>query len=80
MSICDGLNTSIVDLSSRLELMTTNMERQNSIILGMEGQFRETFAKFSQCITELYEFIKHSSINSSAASTSKHMHWGRAVK
>jgi hypothetical protein len=57
ISIRDGLNSSITNLSSRLENMSNNMDLQNSIILGMEGQFRDTFSAFSDKIKELHDLI-----------------------
>jgi hypothetical protein len=47
LSIRDSLNTSISDLSTRLQTMTTKKEMPNSIILGMENSFKESIADFS---------------------------------
>jgi hypothetical protein len=81
LSIREGLNSSISDLSTRLETILTRMERQNSIIRGMEGHFRDTFADFSNKIKELYEIIKLTNpSNPSAASTSKQVHWGGVAR
>jgi predicted nucleic acid-binding Zn-ribbon protein len=82
ISIRDGLNSSITNLSSRLENMSNNMDRQNSIILGMEGQFRDTFSAFSDKIKELHDLIRQTSTSNtpSAASTGKQVHWGGGIK
>jgi hypothetical protein len=79
LSIRDNLHSSITDLSAQLEHMTSNMEWQISIILGMEGQCKESFTEFSLRIKELYDYIKHTSTPHSA-STSKQVHWGSTVK
>jgi hypothetical protein len=81
ISIRDGLNTSITSLSTRLDSISSNMDRQNSIILGMEGQFKETLADFSNKIKELYELMKlTANTTSPPASTSKQVHWGGVIK
>jgi hypothetical protein len=79
LSFENNLHSSITDLSTRFESLTSKMERQNSIILGMEGQFKETFHEFSIRIKELYDYIKQS-FTPPTASTSKHVQWGSSVK
>jgi hypothetical protein len=79
LSIRENLRSSITELSTRLESITSKMERQNSIILGMEGQFKEAFHEFSIHIKELYDYIQHTT-TPPAASTSKHVQWGSSVK
>ncbi len=76
LSIHEGLNTSIQDLSLRLETISSRMERQNSIILGMENNFKDTLSDFSTKLKELHDYIKKTSTPTSMAPTSKNVHWG----
>jgi hypothetical protein len=80
MSIQDSLNTSIFDLSVQPQTMTTRMEKQNTIILGMENSFKETDTDFSIKLKEIYELVQQTSTYTPTVSTNKSLHWGRSVK
>jgi len=71
-----GLNISIQDFSHRLEMISSRMERQYSIILGMENNFIDTLNDFSNELKELYDFIWKTSSPTPMAPTSKTLHWG----
>jgi hypothetical protein len=56
------------------------MEKQNTIILGMENSFKETDTDFSIKLKEIYELVQQTSTYTPTVSTNKSLHWGRSVK